>query len=874
MPGWFRRIGWYLGRRRYEEELAEELRVHRAMAEEDLTHGGASPPEARGEARRRLGNDAHLREQSRSVWAFGWLEGILRDLRYAGRTLAHRPGFAIATTLTLALGLGATTALWSVLDPVLLRPLPYPEADRLVSLREVKSSKPEGQNILSPANVLFWRDRGRVLSDIGLYTWSSLTLADEPAEQLSGMRITSNLLSLIGVQPFLGRGFAPEDTVPNAPVAILLSHAVWVRRFHADSSMIGKPIRTRESPAVVIGVMTAGFRPLSDEDFWEPFPIGAQARVPRGRFVMAIGRLRNAGDLDAANADLRSVARGLEQEFPDFDAGWSVRALPLAEEVTGSARPVLWLLGGAIGFVLLVACANVANLHLGQAISRRGELALRSALGASRGQVLRQWLVEGLLLAFLGGTIGVGLAAVLVHVLTSSGISEIPRLGEVRLDLRVLGVAALLTTVAGVVFGLAPAAVIREGRLKGVLAGHGGADPNPRARALRNGLVVAQVALCFTLLVGAGLAIRSLRQVLRQDPGIDPRGVISFEIALPGRDYPTLEKREAFFHEVARRIQGLPGVTRVGLSTFLPFRIIQPATSFAIVGEPPPAPGQAPVTEVNEVDGGYFAVLGIPLLQGRSFDSRDRRGGNRVLIVNKALARMLGGEAPAIGRQLKVAWREPDSAYTVVGVVGDVHTISLDATPRPLVYFSTDQEGTAEDLTIVAKYEGSRPTLLPDLSTTVAGLDRGLPLLHVGTMEDRIGHSLAGRRYPMALLTLLGVLGLALAMVGLYGVLSYSVAQRRREFGVRRAVGASDGHVLGLVIRGGFGVIAIGLVIGAVGALLTTRLLGSLLFQVSPTDPITILATAGLVVVVSIAASWIPAHRATRIDPVQVLRGE
>ncbi len=437
-----------------------------------------------------------------------------------------------------------------------------------------------------------------------------------------------------------------------------------------------------------------------------------------------------------------------------------------------------------------------------------------------------------------------------------------------------LGVAAVLTTVAGVAFGLAPAAVIRDGRLKGVLSGHGGADPNPRARTLRNGLVIAQVALCFTLLVGAGLAIRSLRQLLRQDPGIDPRGVISFEIALPGRDYPTLEQRQGFFHEVARRTQGLPGVTRVGLVAFLPLRTVQPATSFAIIGEPPPGPGQAPVTEVNEVDGGYFAALGIPVLQGRSFDSRDRRGGNRVLIVNQALARMLGGAGNAIGRQLKVAWREPDSAYTVIGVVGDVHTISLDAAPRPLVYFSTEQESSAYDLTVVAKRDGPASALLPVLASTVAELDRGLPLLQVGTMEDRIGQSLAGRRYPMALLTLLGVLGLALAMVGLYGVLSYSVAQRQRELGVRRAIGASDANVLGLVLRSGLGVIAIGLVIGAAGAVLTTRLLGSLLFQISPTDPLTILATTGLVVVVSIAASWIPAHRATQIDPVQVLRGE
>ncbi len=874
MPEWIRRIAWYLRRGRHEAELAEELRIHRDMAAEDREHEGATAVEARGWAQRRLGNDAHLRERARSLWTFAWLEGLVHDLRFAFRALVRRPGFALAATLTLALGLGATTALWSVLDPVLLRPLPYPEADHLVALREVKSSKPQGQSILSPANVLFWRDRGRVLSDIAVYTWSSVTLADEPAEQLSGMRISTNLLSVLGVQPMLGRSFASEDTIPNAPVALLLSHDVWMRRFHGDSSIVGRSIRTRESPAIVVGVMPAGFRPLGGEEFWEPFPIGAQARVPRGRFVMAIGRLRGTDDLDAAGLDLRAVAKGLEQEFPAFDAGWSVRVVPLAEEVTGNARPVLWLLGGAIGFVLLVACANVANLHLGQAIARRGELALRLALGASRGQVLRQWLVEGLLVAFLGGAVGVALAAVLIHVLTRSGVSQIPRLDEVRMDLRVLGVAALLTTLAGLGFGLAPAAVVREGRLKGVLSGHGGTDPNPRARSLRNGLVIAQVALCFTLLVGAGLAIRSLRQVLRQDPGMDPRGVITFEIALPGRDYRTLEQRQAFFHDLVERVRSLPGVTRVGLGAFLPLRSVQPATDFEIVGEAPPAPGQAPVTEVNEVDGEYFPAMGIPLIQGRRFDSRDRRGSHRVLMVNQALARMLGGEAAAIGRQLKVSWRQPDSTYTIVGVVGDVRTISLDTLPRPMVYFAVDQESTVYDLTVVTRRDGRADVLAPALGTTVARLDPGLPLLQVGTMEARMHASLAGRRYPMALLTLLGILGLLLATVGLYGVLSYSVAQRQRELGVRRAIGASDGNVLGLVFRSGLGVIAIGLLIGAGGAVATTRLLGRLLFQVSPTDPLTLVGTAGLVTLVSLAACWLPARRATRIDPVRVLRGD
>ena len=868
-----RKLRWYFGRRRYEAELDEELRFHESRAREDAEAAGASSDAAAYAARRRLGNDASLREASRAVWSVRWIEGLSRDLRYAARALRHRPAFALASALTLMLGIGATTALWSVLDPVLLRPLPYHDAGNLVALREVKAARPEGQSILSPANATFWRERSRALQDVALFTWANITLADEPAEQLSGRAISTNLLQLLGAKPMFGRAFAAEDTVPNAPVALLLSHALWLRRFHGDRSVIGKAVRTREAPAVIVGVMPPGFRRLGGEDYWEPMPVTERIRTPRGRYALAIGRLAPGRKLDAANAELAGIARGLEREFPAFNTGWSVRAVPLAQEITGNARPVLWLLGGAIGFVLLVACANVANLHLGQAIARRGELALRAALGASRVQVLRQWLVEGLLLALLGGIAGVGLAAFLVRLLVTSGITQIPRLDEVGLDLRVLGFASLITTLAGLGFGLAPAVVVREGRLRGVLSGHGGDDPNPRAGALRSGLVVAQVGLCFVLLAGAGLVIRSLRAVLQQEPGLDPAGVVTFEVSLPRRDYRELDQRLAFFHELERRIAGLPGAQYVGLAAFLPIRSVQPSTAFSIVGEPPPAPGQSPITQVNEVDGTYFSALGIPVVQGRSFSSADRMGSARVLLVNRTLARMLGGERAALGRQLKVAWREPDSAFTIVGVVGDVRTERLDAAPEPVVYLAVSQTA-ADALTLVVRASGDPRALSALLRAQVTALDRGLPVLELRTMAERLHASLANRRYPMALLTLLGGIALALAAVGLYGVLAYSVAQRQRELGVRRAIGASDSAVLRLVVGNGVRLIALGLLLGLAGAIGTTRFLGTLLFQVSPTDPLILAGTGLVVLVVALVASWIPARRAARVDPIIALRGE
>jgi len=487
--------------------------------------------------------------------------------------------------------------------------------------------------------------------------------------------------------------------------------------------------------------------------------------------------------------------------------------------------------------------------------------------------VLRQWLVEGLLLAFLGGAIGVGLAAALVRVLVAAQVAQIPRLEEVGLDLRVLGFASLVTTLAGLGFGLAPALVVRDGRLRGVLTGHGGGDPNPRAGRLRAALVVAQVTLCFMLLVGAGLAIRSLRQVLNQDPGLDPTGVLSFEVSLPRRDYPTPEQRQAFFQELARGARGLPGVQQVGLATFLPIRRLQPATAFTIVGEPPPGPGQDPITQVNEVDGAYFAAMGVPLLQGRVFNDADRPGGERVLIVSRSLARLLGGETAALGRQLKVSWDEPDSAYTIVGVVGDVRTEGLDLPPFQVVYLPIAR-GRADAMTVVVRAGSDPGSLARGLRGLVAARDRGLPVLGLQTMTARLHDSLAERRYPMQLLSLLGTIALALAAVGLYGVVAYSVTQRHRELGVRRAIGASNTAVIRLVLGGGLRFIAIGLGLGLAGALLTARFLGTLLFGVSPADPLTLTATLGVVTGVALAACWIPARRALRIDPVIALRGD
>jgi predicted permease len=877
MPGFLRRIRWYFSRRRYEQELADELRFHAEQAREHAEHAGATPAEARAAAQRRLGSTARAGESARSEWGFAWLDGLTRDLRYAGRTLRRRPMFAIATVLTLALGIGATTALWSVLDPVLLRPLPYSDSDRLVALLEVHRDRPEGQTIVSPANALNWRERTRALQDAGLYTWTNLTLVDDPPEELDGLAVTTNLFGLLGAVPFLGRGFSAEDTLPDAPRAVLISHALWQRRFGGDPAVVGRPLRVRGRPAIVIGVMPADFRALEGEAYWVPLPIRAEHRVPRGRYVMAIGRLAAGQTAATVTGELEAVARGLKEEYPAFNAAWTARAVPLAAQITGKARPVLWLLAAAIGFVLLVACANVANLHLGQAIARRGELALRAALGASRPQVMRQWLVEGLLLAGLGGLLGVGLAAAGIRALVNAQVAQIPRLEAVGLDLRVLGFAALVTILAGLICGLAPALVVRETRLRGMIGTQSGPDAQRGTGRLRTALVVAQVTLCFALLTGAGLAIRSLRQVLDQETGFDPARLLTFRVTLSGPEYTALERRTAFFADLEERIRALPGVQAVGASSVLPLAGIQPATSYRIVGEPEPEPGQGLSAQVTDVSPGYLPAVGIPVLQGRGFDPGDRAGAARVVLVSRSLAEEVAAKQGAgtalLGRQVKVSWREPDSAFTIVGVVGDVRTSGLDVATRPLIYFVTAQSVSGSQMLSV-RATGDPLALVPALRAQVAALDAGLPITDLSTMSDRVGDSVAARRYPMLLLLLLGGLALVLGAIGLYGVLAYAVSQRQRELGIRRALGANQGDVVRLVLGSGLRMVALGLGIGLITALATTRFMQALLFEVSPRDPVTFGVAGLLVTAVTFLACWIPARRATRADPVAVFRGE
>ena len=574
--------------------------------------------------------------------------------------------------------------------------------------------------------------------------------------------------------------------------------------------------------------------------------------------------------LAQAQAELRTIAGALEREYPAFDAGWNARAVPLAEQVVGKARPVLLLLAGAMGFILLIGCANVGNLYLGRALARSAETAVRVALGASRRRLVRQWLAESLLLSIIGGAASLALAGLAIRWLVGTGIREIPRLSEVGMNLRVFGFALGVTSVAGLVFGLAPLLVVGDADLRRPLTGHALPSGRRGMARFREALVVSQVALSLVLLAGAGLLLRSLARLHDVNPGFDAERVLAVRVDLPSTSYPPAQQT-LFFDELVTRVRGLPGVRSVGAIAWPPIFGFAAGTVFRDLDRPEPPAGQWPVTELNVVDTGYFRTMRIPLIRGRGFGAADARGAVPVVVVNRTLARMVWGDADPIGRRLRVEWTNPETPIQVIGEVGDVHQGALDTDIRPMTYFPQAQNPLSS-MNLIVRAAGNPAALLAPIRGVIQEMDPQLPVQETTTMEDLLRDSTAGRRYPMFLLALLAVLAATLAAVGVYGVLAYLVRQRVREIGIRMALGASRGTIAQLVLRRAAIVVGIGITLGLLGAAGTTRFMRSLLFEVRATDPVVFGLGAALLVFVAVLAAWLPARAATRIDPLIALR--
>ncbi len=800
------------------------------------------------------------------------MAGFFNDLRHALRSLRRQPGFTVVALLTLALGFGATSAMFVVIRSVLLRPLPYHDPASLVMVWERNVPRQQDQNVVSPANYLRWKEQATSFTDLGLYTWASAIFTGDSPERISGRFITPNVLPLLGAAPALGRGFTEAEGAEGAPRVILLSDGLWQRRFGADRAIVGRTVPLSDGPATVVGIMPPTFRPLGREEYWQPMILGAADREPRGRYTMVLGRLKPGVTLRQAQAEMTGISQGLEREQPAFNTGWSSSVVPLTEQVIGNARQPLLILLAAVGLVLLIASANVANLTLVRAAGRSREVAVRVALGASRGQLAWQWLLESSLLAALGGGFGLLLAMWSIDYLRSLSASGVPRLAEISLDPVVLLVIGGVVLLTGVLVGLPSA--LRMGKGDALRATSGRGHVGPDAVRWRQALVVSQLAFALVLLASAGLLIRSLQHLLAVDPGFTARHVLTTDLNPSGPAYPDDAQQLAYFDRVGSEIGALPGVEAVGTVSALPLTGLASATGFEVLGRPQPVQGQEPVADIRVADSGYFRALQIPLKAGRMFDRSDLPTAPRVVLINETMARQLWADADPIGARLRIAWgRDPNAVVTIAGVVGDVHHQGLDNDVRPMIYYARGQVPSGF-LVLVVRTGDRFTALVPEIRRVLRTIDPSLPLTDIATMQSRVTDSVSDRRYPMLLLGTFAALAALLALVGIYGVISHLVLQRTREMGVRLALGATAGDVLTLVLGHGLRLTGAGVALGLAGALVATRMLRSQLYGITATDPFTLISVALLFTAVALVACWVPARRATRVDPLVAMRSE
>ncbi|MBI3931883.1 MAG: ABC transporter permease [Acidobacteria bacterium] len=796
-----------------------------------------------------------------------------QDLRYALRVMLRRPGFTVVAVLILALGLGANTAVFSVVEGLLLRPLPFPEPDRLVMVWERNLVRGRDRNVVHPANFLAWEERARSFESLGAFSaWSAnLTGRGEPARLEMGA-VTPSLFTTLGVRPLAGRLFDDADAAPGAPEVVLLSERFWKRLFGGDLAALGRTLVLNGRPRTIVGVLPPEAQVPPEAEFWVPFTLDEQFRTFGGRFLSVVARLRPGVSVEEARAEMDLVASGLAEEVPDRDAGWGVSVYPLYADLVRHVRPAVLMLGGAVAFVLLIACGNLANLLLARALGREREIAIRQAMGASRWRLVRQLVTESLVLAILGGASGLLLAQWLVQALATLVPQELRTTFPVGLNGRVLAFTAATSVACTLLFGLAPAIqAVRHAVASSLREGAAASGTGRSRRRLGRLLVASEVALSVVLLAGAGLLLRSFLRLSAVDPGFDARTVLSFQVNLPDRGYEEPDRGPRLFRDAVARITALPGVEAAAAMSWGPF-LGGSATRFALPDRPAPAPGQEPVADVRMVTAGLFRTLGVPIRRGRDFTDADDAAHPGVVIVNERLARQhWPGEDP-LGKTVRMAWDRTLEAE-VVGVVGDVRLASLDVEPRATLYWPQLQVPN-DFMTFLVRSGRAREDLLPALKGQMAALDPDLPVARATSLEDLVGGSLDRPRATLALTAAFAATAAILAALGLFGVLSYSVAQRVPEMGVRLALGARPGDVLGLVLREALALAAAGAAVGIAGALALGRSLEALLYGVSPRDPLAYLAAAAIALFCGGLAGAVPARRASRVEPAAALRAE
>jgi predicted permease len=869
-----------IDRRRAEAELDEEIRAHLEFEIEQNVEAGMSPEQARTAALRAFGNVALAKEDSRTMWGFRSLEMLWQDFRFGLRMLVKNAGFTTVAVLTLALGIGANSAIFSVVNTVLLRPLPYKDPDRIMMVWEDGSSHGFPINVTSSSNYIDWRDQNQVFEAMAIVGRASfnLTGAGEP-ERIDGRRVSPNLFPLLGVDPALGRTFSPAEDTPGANRVIILSHALWQRRFASRPDIIGQHLTLNGQSYEVIGVMPSYFEfPSRADQLWVPIAFTPQQAANRGNnSYEVVARLKPGVSREQAESEMDTITARLQQQYPDVVKTQGTVVVPLHEQLVGDIKPALLILLGAVGFVLLIACANVANLLLSRAATRQKEIAVRLALGAGRRRLIRQLLTESFLLSAIGGVLGLLVALLGVSLLKTFIPRQIAQVTAVTVDANVLAFTLGVSLLTGLIFGLVPALQASRFNLNDSLK-EGGRESaaGRRGNRLRSLLVIAEVAISVVLLIGAGLLINSFLRLRNVDPGFQSDNLLTMRIALPQLKYPDHATRKTFYGQLLSRVEALPGVRSAAVTNWIPLTMQGDTFGISIEGRPDPGAQEMPDVVTRVVSPGYFNTMGIELLRGRLFDDvQDRTDSRLVAVISETMARRLWPDEDPLGKRIKPGRSDSDEEWiTVIGVAEDVRQFELTAEPRLQMYLSYSQPGFFVPGHLVVRTEVEPASLIAPVREAVWSIDKDQPVSNIRSMEEIFSESIARQRFSMLLLGIFAGVAMLLGAVGIYGVVSYSVAQRAHEIGVRMALGARTSNVLRMIVGHGLKLVLIGVAIGLLAASILTRLMESLLFGISATDPVTFVAIPVLLVGAATLASYIPARRATRIDPLRALRYE
>lgn len=865
---------WWPHRDKDEKDLDRELRSHLEAEAEEQQERGLPPEKAIDSARRAFGNVTAVKEDVRRAWGWTKLEQVVQDFVYSLRILRNSPAFTLTAVLSLALGIGANTAIFTVVNAVLLSPLPFPDSDRLVQLWESQPAKDYFRNVVNPINFLDWRDRTKSFEGMSAVSGrtANLTGLGDPVA-VPDMEVSPNFFSVLGVTPLLGRSFLPEEGLPGRDQVAILSFALWQSRFGGDADVLGRKIMIDGEPNTVVGVMPRGFTlPKNRADIWRPLPIVRSKDWEGGRFLQVIARLRQGVSLNQARDELQAVARELAAERPDFNKGWSAEAFPMLADATEDVRLPLLVLLAAVGLVLLIACANVANLLLMRASGRLHEIAVRAALGAGRRRLFQQLLSESLVLVLLACLVSLlvayGGVKELLALIPSQ--NQLPRLDAVHMDGRVFLFAVSLSILSAFLFGLVPSLQVSQ------------IDPQQSLRlassrstakgAFRKALVVLEVALSLVLLAGAGLMLRSFNRLLSVDPGFQTQHVLTMGMLTSPARYHDDRKRADYFANLLNEIRAVPGVQAAGSIHFLPLQERTSGSCFSLPGEPL-TPSTSPDAQYLVISPGYFESLKTPLVSGRAFSMRDRMGKPSVIMVNAQFVKRYLSHANPIGQKLNLCWTVQTPAE-IVGVVADARQTELQTAPQPTIFLDNLQAPMYFAQWTIRTTFGDPSQMTRAIEAAIHRVDPDQALTDVQTMDKVFSDSLAQPRLQLVLLSIFGVIAGLLAIVGVYGVVSYSVAQRTREIGIRMALGARSSQVRRTVLAEGIVLAALGAGLGVAGALALTRLLRTMLFETPPADPLTFVCVSGIVFLVVLIATLAPAHRAAQMNPIVSLRYE